>query len=321
MEGEIDMNIKEISDRLTLIKENMAKVVVGKEQALDLMLIALLCRGHVLLEDVPGIGKTTMVSTLAKSLGLTFHRIQFTPDVMPSDITGFSLYNPVSGKFEHHPGAVMCQLLLADEINRTSPKTQSSLLEVMQENQVTVDGTTYPVPRPFMVLATQNPVEHVGTYPLPEAQLDRFIMRITLGYPTPNEEMEIYTRFMNDSPLHHLSPVIDEANVLALQDAVTTVFCGEPIKQLVAQIAAATRQHPDLALGVSPRGALMLIMAARGRAMLLGRNFVLPDDIIALAQPVLTHRLLMRPEGRLRQVSPAYILNEILATIPIPAAR
>lgn len=315
------MNLQDIASRLALIKENMAKVMVGKEQALDLMLNALLCRGHVLLEDVPGIGKTTMVSTLARSLGLSFHRIQFTPDVMPSDVTGFSLYNPVSGKFEHHPGAVMCQLLLADEINRTSPKTQSSLLEVMQENQVTVDGTTYPVPRPFMVLATQNPVEHVGTYPLPEAQLDRFMMRITLGYPTLEEEIQIYSRFMDESPLSHLYPVIDEDSVVALQDAVSAIFCGEPIKQLVAQIAAATRQHPDLALGISPRGALMLIMASRGRAMLHGRDYVLPDDVLALAQPVLAHRLMMRPEGRLRQVSPAYVLDEVLAAIPIPSAR
>lgn len=315
------MNIEEITSRLAAIKENMGRVMVGKEQALDLMLNALLCRGHVLLEDVPGIGKTTMVSTLARSLGLSFHRVQFTPDVMPSDVTGFSLYNPVTGKFEHHPGAVMCQLLLADEINRTSPKTQSSLLEVMQENQVTVDGTTYPVPRPFMVLATQNPVEHVGTYPLPEAQMDRFMMRITLGYPTLSEEMQIYTRFMDDSPLKHLYPVIDEESVIALQDAVSAIFCGDPIKQLVAQIAAATRQHPDLSLGISPRGALMLIMASRGRAMLHGRDYVLPDDVLTLAHPVLTHRLLMRPEGRLRQVSPAYVLNEILSTIPIPSAR
>jgi len=315
------MNIKEITESLTRIKENMGKVMVGKEQALDLMLNALLCQGHVLLEDVPGIGKTTMVSTLARSLGLSFHRIQFTPDVMPSDVTGFSLYNPVSGKFEHHPGAVMCQLLLADEINRTSPKTQSSLLEVMQENQVTVDGTTYPVPRPFMVLATQNPVEHVGTYPLPEAQLDRFMMRISLGYPTLAEEMEIYSRFMDDSPLKHLYPVIDESRVLELQDSVASVFVGDPVKQLVAQIAAATRQHPDLALGISPRGSLMLIMASRGRALLHGREYVLPDDVLALAQPVLTHRLLMRPEGRLRQVSPDTVLNEILSSIPIPSAR
>ncbi len=315
------MNGSEITSRLNLIKENMAKVMVGKEQALELMLNALLCRGHVLLEDVPGIGKTTMVSTLARSLGLSFHRIQFTPDVMPSDVTGFSLYNPVSGKFEHHPGAVMCQLLLADEINRTSPKTQSSLLEVMQENQVTVDGTTYPVPRPFMVLATQNPVEHVGTYPLPEAQLDRFMMRITLGYPTMDEEMEIYNRFMDDSPLHHLSPVIDELGVIELQDHVARVFCGDPVKQLAAAIAAATRRHPDLALGISPRGSLMLIIAARGRALLKGRDYVLPDDVLALARPVLSHRLLLRPEGRLRLASTDTILDEIIAGIPVPSAR
>jgi len=315
------MNIKEISAQLTAIKQSMQQVVVGKEKALDLMLIALLCRGHVLLEDVPGIGKTTMVSTLARSLGLSFNRIQFTPDVMPSDVTGFSLYNPASGKFEHHPGTVMSQLLLADEINRTSPKTQSSLLEVMQENQVTVDGTTYPVPQPFMVLATQNPVEHVGTYPLPEAQLDRFMMRISLGYPTIEEEMQIYTRFMDDSPLNHLQPVIGEEGVLALQASVSEIYCSEAIKQLVAQIAAETRRHPDLALGVSPRGSLMLILASRGAAMLKGREYVLPDDVLALVEPVLVHRLMLRPEGRLRQVSPAYVLNEILAAIEIPAAR
>jgi MoxR-like ATPase len=314
------MEIKQAQGLIQRIRDNIGKVMIGKQDTLDLLLIALISHGHVLLEDIPGIGKTTLVSSLAKSLGLSFRRIQFTPDVMPSDITGFNLYNHKNAEFEFHPGAVMCQLILADEINRTSPKTQSSLLEVMQENQVTVDGVTYPVPQPFMVMATQNPIEQVGTYPLPEAQLDRFMLKVSLGYPTLQEEMDIYARFAGHSPLGELTAVVSADELVELQETVMTVYCAESIRRYIATIAQNSRLHPDLALGVSPRGALMLMLAARGRALLLGRNFILPDDVLAMASPVMSHRLLMKPEARLRQVTISTILNEIIKSVPVPQA-
>jgi MoxR-like ATPase len=311
----------EIPDALSLIKrirDNIAKVMVGKQDTLDQLLIALISHGHVLLEDIPGIGKTTLVSSLAKSLGLTFRRIQFTPDVMPSDITGFNLYNQKTAQFEFHPGVVMSQLILADEINRTSPKTQSSLLEAMQENQVTVDGVTYAVPQPFMVLATQNPIEQVGTYPLPEAQLDRFMLKVSLGYPSLQEEMDIYARFAGHSPLQELGSVVSLDELIDLQETVLKVYCAESIRRYIATVASRTRQHPDLALGVSPRGALMLMLASRGRALLSARNFILPDDVLAMAAPVMGHRLLLKPEARLRQITVGIILAEIIQTVPVP---
>ena len=311
----------EIPDAQVLIKkirDNIAKVMIGKQDTLDLLLIALISHGHVLLEDIPGIGKTTLVSSLAKSLGLSFRRIQFTPDVMPSDITGFNLYNQKTSQFEFHPGAVMSQLILADEINRTSPKTQSSLLEAMQENQVTVDGVTYTVPQPFMVLATQNPIEQVGTYPLPEAQLDRFMLKVSLGYPTLQEEMDIYARFAGHSPLYELESVVSLEELIDLQETVLKVYCAESIRRYIATVAQYTRQHPDLALGASPRGALMLMLAARGRALLMGRNFILPDDVLAMAAPVMGHRLLLKPEARLRQVTVGKILTDIIQAVPVP---
>lgn len=302
------------------IRENVARVIVGKQDTLDLLIIALISRGHVLIEDVPGIGKTTLVSALARSLGLTFRRIQFTPDVMPSDITGFNLYNQKSGKFEYHPGAIMSQLILADEINRTSPKTQSSLLEAMQENQVTVDGTTYAVPRPFMVLATQNPIEHVGTFPLPEAQLDRFMLKVSLGYPNIEEEMAIYDRFTARSPLEDLTRVVSLADLDLLMQAVQNIHCSDAVRRYVAMLAQATRQHSDLALGASPRGALMLLLAARGKALLSGRDYVIPDDIRDMSDPVLVHRLLQNPESRLRRHSVRQILNSLLQVVPVPVS-
>ena len=314
------MEIRDAQGLIQKIRDNIGKVMVGKQDTLDLLLIALISHGHVLLEDIPGIGKTTLVSSLAKSLGLSFRRIQFTPDVMPSDITGFNLYNHKNAEFEFHPGAVMSQLILADEINRTSPKTQSSLLEVMQENQVTVDGVTYPVPQPFMVMATQNPIEQVGTYPLPEAQLDRFMLKVSLGYPTLQEEMDIYARFAGHSPLAELKAVVSADELVELQETVLTVFCAESIRRYIATIAQNSRLHPDLALGVSPRGALMLMLAARGRALLFGRNFILPDDVLAMASTVMSHRLLMKPEARLRQVTIGSILTEIIQSVPVPQA-
>lgn len=314
------MSQKSPQELIDRIRSNIAQVMVGKKDSIDLILIALVSKGHVLLEDIPGIGKTTLVTALARSLGLSFNRIQFTPDVMPSDITGFNLYNQRSAQFEFHPGAIMSQLLLADEINRTSPKTQSSLLEAMQEAQVTVDGVTYALPRPFMVLATQNPIELVGTYPLPEAQLDRFMLKVSLGYPTLEEEIAIYSRFAARSPLQDLEAVVSVTDVFFLQDTVENLYCAEAIRRYVALIARATREHPDLLLGVSPRGALMLMLAARGRALLLNRGYVLPDDVQVMLSPVLGHRLILRPEARLNQVTIPAILEGILRQIPVPEA-
>lgn len=300
------------------IRSNIAKVMVGKQQALDLVLIALLGRGHVLLEDIPGIGKTTLVSALSKTLGLTFQRIQFTPDVMPSDITGFNLFNQKTGEFEYRTGLIMNQLVLADEINRTSPKTQSSLLEAMQENQVSVDGRTYSIPQPFMVLATQNPIEQIGTYPLPEAQLDRFMLRISLGYPSIEEEMEIYRRFSSESPIEQLDAVVHTEEILWLQQQVQAVFCSEAVRRYVAMLAKTSRTHPDLQLGLSPRGSLMLLLAARSYAFLQNRDYILPDDVQNMLEPVASHRLILKPESKLRQRKIPAVLQDLLAQVAIP---
>ena len=300
------------------IRDQVGRVMVGKQIAVDQLLIALISGGHVLLEDIPGIGKTTLASAMARSLGLSFSRIQFTPDIMPSDITGFNMYNQKTGQFDYHPGSVMSQIVLADEINRTSPRTQSSLLEAMQERQGTVDGTTYPVPRPFMVLATQNPIEQIGTYPLPEAQLDRFMLKISLGYPSLEEEMDIYDRFANASPLADLRPVADLAELNTLQEAGQQIYCAESIRRYIALLARATRQHPDLALGVSPRGALMLLQAARGQALLSGRTYVIPDDVLAMLPFVFAHRMIIKEKGRRSGRTAEQILVEIRGTIYIP---
>ena len=314
------MELAHAQELLERIRRNVNEVIVGKRDAIDLILIALISRGHILLEDIPGIGKTTLVSALARSLGLTFRRIQFTPDVMPSDVTGFNLYNQKTAQFAFHPGAIMSQLLLADEINRTSPKTQSSLLEAMQENQVTVDGVTYPLPRPFMVLATQNPIEQVGTYPLPEAQLDRFMLRVSLGYPSLEEEMTIYQRFSARSPLLDLNSVVSVDELFELQDTAERRYCAEAIRRYVALLARATREHKELLLGTSPRGALMLLIAARSHALLQKRDYVLPEDVQQMLHPVLGHRLLLKPEAKLHQVSIPDILAGLLRQVPVPEA-
>jgi len=303
------------------IRANIEKVYVGKTDGIDIILVALVCRGHVLIEDVPGTGKTTLVSTLSRSLSLSFRRIQFTPDVLPADITGFTMLNMKSGEFEFHPGAVMSQVVLADEINRTSPKTQAALLEVMQETQVTVDGVTHPLPRPFMVLATQNPIEYVGTYPLPEAQLDRFFVRVSLGYPSHAEEMQILSRFEKRTPLDDILPVADAESVLALQEEALEVFCGEDIKRYIADLALASRSHPEIALGASPRGALALLHAAKGSALLQGREYATPDDVRRMAEPVLAHRLVPTSDAQLRRRTPESLLRQLLDTVPVPGAR
>ncbi len=304
------------------LQQNIRRVVVGKDNAIELLLIALLCKGHVLIEDVPGVGKTTLASALAKSLQCSFRRIQFTPDVTPSDVTGFSMMNIKTGEMEFKEGAVMSQIVLADEINRTSPKTQSSLLEVMEEGQVTVDGVTHHLPRPFMVLATQNPVDFVGTYPLPEAQMDRFFLRLSIGYPSVEEEMDVLERYTGQvKPMETLTPVCGAEDIVRMQDTLGTVYAGPEVRSYVAQLSAATRNHNALSLGASPRGSIALLRAAQALALLSNRDYVVPDDVRRMALPVLTHRLVVTPEARMKGVSAAQVLTEIVNRLPVPVAR
>ncbi len=303
------------------IRKNIAQVLIGKGDTIDLLLTALLCRGHVLIEDVPGVGKTTLAQAFARSLDLSFQRIQFTPDVLPSDITGYNLYDIQSSKMVFHQGAIMSHIILADEINRSSPKTQSSLLEVMEENQVTVDGRTYPVPQPFMVLATQNPIEYAGTFPLPEAQLDRFLLRASMGYPQHNEEIEILRQHINPKSLSELSPVADEQMIAQLQQSTSKIHVSSPVMEYITKLVEKTREHESIALGISPRGTIALMRAARARACMLGRDFVLPDDVQTLSGPVLLHRLVLRPEAALHSQSASRLLHQIVHSIPVPAVR
>jgi MoxR-like ATPase len=301
------------------LQQNISKVIVGKEDIIRLALIAMLCGGHVLIEDVPGVGKTMLCSALAKSLACSFKRIQFTPDVTPSDVTGFSIVNFKTGELEFRPGAVMSQIVLADEINRTSPKTQSSLLEVMEEKQVTVDGVTYPMPQPFMVLATQNPVEFVGTYPLPEAQMDRFFMRISIGYPSIEDEMDILERYSNPvTPLSTLEPVCRAEDVLGLQEAVQQVYCSKEVRSYIANICAATRKHNALQLGASTRAAIALVRASQACALLDGRDFILPEDVQSMSGPVLAHRIMLSPESRMKGLTTARVLRAVLESVSVP---
>ena len=301
------------------LQENISKVIVGKEEAIEYALIALLCKGHVLIEDVPGVGKTTLASALAKSLDCSFRRIQFTPDLMPSDVTGFTLVNFKTGEMEYKEGAVMSQVILADEINRTSPKTQSSLLEVMEEQQVTVDGVTHKLPQPFIVLATQNPGEFVGTYPLPEAQMDRFFLRIAMGYPTIEQEMDVLERYSGTvKPMAVLEPVCRAEDIIALQQMVTTIYCSPEVRSYVATLAAATRQDPALTLGASTRAAIALIHGAQACALLDGRDFILPEDVQHMALPVLSHRVVLNPEARMKGVTAEQVLVKILKNVAVP---
>ncbi len=301
------------------LQQNIAKAIVGKEEAIEYALIALLCKGHVLIEDVPGVGKTTLASALAKSLDCSFKRIQFTPDLMPSDVTGFTLVNFKTGEMEFKPGAVMSQIVLADEINRTSPKTQSALLEVMEEHQVTVDGITHPLPRPFCVLATQNPGEFVGTYPLPEAQMDRFFLRISIGYPTIEQEMDVLERYSGAvKPMATIEPVCTAQDVIEMQEQVAQIYCSPEVRSYVATLVAATRQDPALTLGASTRAAIALIHGAQACALLDGRDFILPEDVQHMALPVLAHRLVLNPEARMKGVTAKQVLINILQNVTVP---
>ena len=301
------------------LQQNIGRAIVGKEEATEYALIALLCKGHVLIEDVPGVGKTTLASALARSLACTFKRIQFTPDLMPSDVTGYTLVNMKSGEMEFREGAVMSQIVLADEINRTSPKTQSALLEVMEEHQVTVDGVTHQLPQPFIVLATQNPGEFVGTYPLPEAQMDRFFLHISLGYPTIEQEMDVLERYSGVvKPMATIEPVCSAQDIIAMQEMVATVYCSPEVRSYVATIAAATRQDPALTLGASTRAAIALIRGAQACALLDGRDYILPEDVQHMALPVLAHRLVLNPEARMKGVTGEQVLMNILQRVTVP---
>ena len=302
-----------------LLKQNVGKVIVGKESAVELMMIAVLCRGHVLIEDVPGVGKTTLASALARSLDCSFKRIQFTPDITPSDITGYSIVNFKTGELEYRPGMIMSQIVLADEINRTSPKTQSSLLEVMEEGQVSVDGTTYAMPEPFIVLATQNPVDFVGTYPLPEAQLDRFFMRVSIGYPTAEEETDILERYTSvRKPMEELRPICTSSDILRLQQEVEGVHASREVRAYISAIAAASRKSGALQLGVSTRAAISLLRASQARALLEGRDYVVPEDVQRMAEPVLAHRLVLSAEARMRNSTAERVLAGVMQGVQVP---
>ena len=300
------------------IVKNVERVIIGKREAIELAVCAILSKGHVLIEDVPGVGKTSLVYALAKSLDCSFRRIQFTPDILPSDITGFSVYNQHTSEFEYRPGAIMAQIILADEINRTSPKTQSSLLEAMEENQVTVDGKTYPLMQPFVVFATQNPVEYLGTYPLPEAQLDRFFMRISLGYPEAAEESEMLSRFNEGNPVKNLESVADAAQLEAVQKEVCQVYVDSKINEYVVAITGQTRRNMNLTLGASPRASLCLHRAAQAWAYYNERDYVMPDDVIKMAVPVLEHRLVLKQEARLRKITPTAVIKDTLKNVRVP---
>ena len=300
------------------LRENIQEVIVGKDEIIDLALIAMLCEGHILLEDVPGTGKTTLAKTIAASLGCSFHRVQFTPDLLPSDVTGIYYYNQKSQEFEFRVGPVFSQILLADEINRATPRTQSSLLEAMSERQVTVDIKTHSLPRPFLVLATQNPVELEGTFPLPEAQLDRFLMKVALGYPSADEENNILMRFEQQDPLATLEKVVDAEEIVAMQQEVRKVKVEESVRNYIVNVCRATRDHEDIELGASPRATMALYRTCQAIAAINGRSFVIPDDVKTMTPYVLTHRLIVNPQTRLRGRRPEEVINEVVSTVPVP---
>lgn len=303
------------------ILENVRRVIVGKDNEIRLTMVGLLCEGHLLIEDVPGVGKTMMARALARSIGCNFRRIQFTPDMLPSDVTGVSIFNQKTLEFEFRPGPIMAQIVLTDEINRATPKTQSALLEAMEERQVTVDGTTYPMARPFMVLATQNPIEYEGTFPLPEAQVDRFMMRIQLGYPSRVNEADILTKQTDHHPIADIQQVVSGEELVAAQREVRSIYVDDLIRGYVVDLVANTREHQDIYLGASPRGSLALYNGVRAWAAIQGRNFVLPDDVKLLAEAVLAHRLLISPSARIKNVTPRQIVEDTLRHTPVPGAR
>ena len=308
-------NVQEFSDRII---SNVENVIVGKRQSLELATICLLCQGHLLIEDVPGVGKTMLARSIARSLGCSFNRLQFTPDMLPSDVTGVSIFNQESRQFEFRAGPIMAQVVLTDEINRATPKTQAALLEAMEERQVTVDGVTHRLPRPFMVLATQNPIEYEGTFPLPEAQLDRFLLRIRLGYPSKYDEIQVLDRQQFRHPIEELKSVVTVDELFAAQEAVKAVYVAAAVKEYIVELSNHTRSHADVYLGASPRGSLALHRTAQARAAIQGRDYVLPDDIKALALSALAHRVILGPAARLRDLTAESVVQEILKKVAVP---
>jgi len=313
-----DTGVGVVHEAATRIRENVGRVIVGKDEAVTLLLIAMLCEGHVLLEDVPGLGKTTLAKTLARSLGLSFQRIQFTPDLLPSDVTGISYFNQKTQQFQFRPGPVFANILLADEINRATPRTQSALLEAMEEHQVTVDGETYPLPRPFFVLATENPIELEGTFPLPEAQLDRFLIRVGLGYPSKEEEKRIARRFQDGNPLDGLTHVLAAGELPELAKACRRVYVSEAVEDYLVDLVRATREANEVSLGASPRATIALLRSSQALAALEGREYVLPDDVKRLAEPVLSHRLILTTQGSLHGSGSTRIVADLVDRVPAP---
>jgi MoxR-like ATPase len=316
----VDNAMKGAQSTIKKTIDNVERVIVGKRKVIELAVIALISQGHLLIEDAPGVGKTMLARSLAKSVNCVFKRIQFTPDMLPGDITGVSVYNQKTADFEFRPGPIIAQVVLADEINRATPKVQSALLECMEERQITVDGATHKMPSPFHVLATQNPIEYEGTFPLPETQLDRFLLRISLGYPSASDEIVIMGRQQFTHPIEELREVVDTSDLLMAQETVRKIYVDNLVKQYIASLVEATRRHPSIYLGASPRGSLALFRTAQARALMLGRDFAVPDDVKALAEPVLAHRLILTASARSQDRSGRTYVAEILETLPVPGA-
>ncbi len=311
------VSVQDITERIV---SSVGKVIMGKQNEIRLTILGMLSRGHILLEDIPGVGKTMMAKSLALALGCSFNRIQFTPDMLPSDITGVSIFNPKTREFEFRAGPIMAQIVLADEINRATPKTQSALLEAMEEGQMTVDGVTYRLSNPFIIMATQNPIEYEGTFPLPEAQLDRFLIRIQMGYPQPQDELKVLASQQYQHPILQLKQVVPLPELLAAQQAIRDVYVANEVQQYIINLITASRRHPDVYLGSSPRGSLALFRTAQARAAMSGRDFVLPDDVKALAEVTLAHRIIVGPAARLNSINARTIVNDILKSTPVPGS-
>jgi MoxR-like ATPase len=315
---EAELTVSDVQAFTDKVLDNLRMVIVGKDQALETVVVGLLCQGHILIEDVPGVGKTVLARSLARSLGVAFSRIQFTPDMLPSDVTGVSIFNQQTREFEFREGPIVAQIVLADEINRATPKTQSALLEAMEERQITVDGITHPLPNPFLVMGTQNPIEYEGTFPLPEAQLDRFLLRVHLGYPALEDEVKILSDQQYAHPINSISSVVTQEELQRMQDAVRRVYVSPAVKRYIVEMTRATRENQDIYLGASPRGSLGLFRAGQARAALVGRDYVLPDDIKILAESVLAHRIVTNPAARLKNLTAGQIVKEILVNLPVP---
>ncbi|MGH2507181.1 MAG: AAA family ATPase [Ktedonobacteraceae bacterium] len=313
-------SVQDLSTAVQRVINNVEKVIVGKAEPVAFSLIAVICKGHILIEDVPGVGKTVLTKAIARSIGCSFKRIQFTPDLLPSDVTGVSIYNQKTANFEFRPGPLMAQIVLADEVNRATPKTQSALLEAMEEAQVTVDGVTYKLPDPFMVMATQNPIEYEGTFPLPEAQLDRFMMNITLGYPRMQDEINILDTHQFHHPLDDLEQIMHADELIQIQQQVRSIHVDPSIREYIVSLASATRSHNNIYLGASPRGSLALFRGSQALAAIRGRGYVIPDDVKLLTKPTLAHRIIVSPAARVRGITSEVILDEILTTVPVPGA-